>query len=245
MGQIAESHTFQTAAEANGNGTALNVRGLAGVGVQVEGVTTATINFEGTIDGSTWYALEALALATGAKATTTAADGLFLVPVAGVAQFRCRISGYSAGTITVTGLGVVHPQAAHLADVAATAALSGDLPDTAAGDLAAISAALAGTLLASVEFTADARTGELTRTSVTCTDPDTDYTQAIPDTAIGVKMRAVDDDAAFAIDEATTATVGGWLFADETEIRLLEAGTDRVLHLQSGVAATVVKVEFF
>jgi hypothetical protein len=123
--------------------------------------------------------------------------------------------------------------------------LSGDLPDTAAGDLAAISAALAGTLLASVEFTADARTGELTRTSVTCTDPDTDYTQAIPDTAIGVKMRAVDDDAAFAIDEATTATVGGWLFADETEIRLLEAGTDRVLHLQSGVAATVVKVEFF
>jgi hypothetical protein len=146
MGQIAESHTFQTAAEANGNGTALNVRGLAGVGVQVEGVTTATINFEGTIDGSTWYALEALALATGAKATTTAADGLFLVPVAGVAQFRCRISGYSAGTITVTGLGVVHPQAAHLADVAATAALSGDLPDTAAGDLAAISAALAGAL---------------------------------------------------------------------------------------------------
>lgn len=146
MGQIAESHTFQTAAEANGNGTALNVRGLAGVGVQVEGVTTATINFEGTIDGSTWYALEALALATGAKATTTAADGLFLVPVAGVAQFRCRISGYSAGTITVTGLGVVHPQAAHLADVAATAALSGDLPDTAAGDLAAIAAALAGAL---------------------------------------------------------------------------------------------------
>lgn len=96
-----------------------------------------------------------------------------------------------------------------------------------------------------IEFPADAKTGQLTRTSVTCTLANTDYEQAIPDSAIGLKMRAVDNDAAFAIGEATTATSGGWLFADETEVRLLEAGENRVLHVQSADAGTVVRVEFF
>jgi len=105
---FAVNHTFQSAAVANANGTALGVGGLPAVGVQVEGITTATVTFEGTIDGSTWYAIQAVTLTNGTIATSTAADGLFMVPVTGLDQFRCRISGYSAGTITVSGKAVTH-----------------------------------------------------------------------------------------------------------------------------------------
>jgi len=110
-------HSFQSAVVADGNGTAMNVGGLSGVGVQVEGITTATVTFEGTIDGATWYAVQAMNVNDGAKATSTAADGLFLAPVAGFDKLRCRISGYFAGTITVSGKGVVNPAGVTLAGI--------------------------------------------------------------------------------------------------------------------------------
>jgi len=114
---FAINHTFQSAAVANANGTALSVGGLPAVGVQVEGITTATVTFEGTIDGSTWYAVQGVNATTGAMATSTTADGLFQVPVTGYDQLRCRISGYSAGTITVSGKAVTHGGASAPVDV--------------------------------------------------------------------------------------------------------------------------------
>jgi len=228
--------------------TALERLITAASGVYVQLATGATIELGGDLPDTTAGDLAAIRASLGGvlgvelsgDLPDTAAGDLAAISAALAGTLSAQLSG----DLPDTAAGDLAAISAALAGTL-SAQLSGDLPDTAAGDLAAISAALAGTLLASVEFTADARTGELTRTSVTCVDADTDYTQAIPDTALGVKMRAVDQDAAFAIDEATTAAVGGWLFADETEIRLLEAGTDRVLHLQSAVAATVVKVEFF
>jgi hypothetical protein len=118
MGVFAERHAFQSAAVANGNGTAMTVEGYAGVGVQVEGITTATVTFYLSIDGSTYYAVQAVNLNDGSVATSTAADGLFLVPCAGALSMRCVISGYSAGTITVSGVGVVNAAAVNLSDVA-------------------------------------------------------------------------------------------------------------------------------
>lgn len=100
-------HAFQSAAVADGNGTAMDTGGLPGVYVQVEGITSATVNFEGTIDGSTWYAILALNMTSGAVAATTTADGLFWIP-GGVEQLRCRISSYATGTITASGRGVVN-----------------------------------------------------------------------------------------------------------------------------------------
>ena len=108
MGIYSESHVFQDAATGTGNGTTMEVSGLSAVGVQVEGITSATVTFEGTIDGSTWYAVQVANINNGAIGTTTTADGLFLAPVLGLAQFRCRISTYATGTITATGVGVVN-----------------------------------------------------------------------------------------------------------------------------------------
>ena len=99
-------HTFQSGATATGNGTAFEVGGLGAVGVQVEGITTATVIFEGTVDGSTWYAIRAYDRTNGTIASQATADGLWEVPTAGLKQLRARISAYTSGTITVSGLGV-------------------------------------------------------------------------------------------------------------------------------------------
>lgn len=112
-------HIFQDSAVADGNGTAMDVGGLAGVGVQIEGITTATINFEGTLDESTWYSVQAVNQANGVVVTSVSSDGLFNVPIAGFQQLRCRISGYSAGTIVVTGFGVVNPASVPIAGLPA------------------------------------------------------------------------------------------------------------------------------
>jgi hypothetical protein len=97
---------LQAAAVANGNGTQLDCGGLSNIGVQVTGITTATVNFEATIDGSTWYPVSALAHASATQVTSTAADGLFRADVRGFLSFRARISGWSVGAITVTAVGV-------------------------------------------------------------------------------------------------------------------------------------------
>src|ERR1051326_2019188 len=89
---------LQSAAVADGNGTAIACGGLAAIGVQVSGLVTATINWEATIDGN-WVAGMVTNRTTNTDATTTTGNGLFRFDCAGCDQFRARISGYSAGTI--------------------------------------------------------------------------------------------------------------------------------------------------
>jgi len=74
--------------------------------------------FQGTQDDTNWVAIQAQNLNDGAVATTAAVDGLFLVPVAGLSQLRCRVSAWAGGgTITVTGKGVLNAPGVTLADI--------------------------------------------------------------------------------------------------------------------------------
>jgi len=93
--------TFQDSAVTTATGSVLDVTQLEKVTVQVEGITDATVTFQGTIDGSTWYGIEAVNRNTGAKATSTTADGMFDI-VLGFAQLRANLSTYVSGTIIVT-----------------------------------------------------------------------------------------------------------------------------------------------
>lgn len=104
----AYDHVFQSAAVKDGNGETMDVGGLPGVGVQVVGITSATVTWEANVDGTNWVAIRAMNYNSGAVAGTTTGDGLFLVPVAGLAELRARISNYSTGTITVTGKGLTN-----------------------------------------------------------------------------------------------------------------------------------------
>ena len=104
----AKSFTFQSAVVTNTNGTAMTVKGFPTIGLQVTGITTATITWEGTIDGSNWVAVLATNFTSGSAATTTTADGVFYANIKGLDQFRSVVSGWSSGTITVSGLVVTH-----------------------------------------------------------------------------------------------------------------------------------------
>lgn len=95
--------TLQNAVEKNDDGTAMTVAGYASLVLQVSGAFTATVNFEATQDGTNWVAILAQDKNAGSLATTTTTAGIFEIPVAGLKQVRARVSGYSAGAVTVKG----------------------------------------------------------------------------------------------------------------------------------------------
>jgi len=71
--------------------------------VQVTGTWVATLQFEGTVDGSTYASLLSIDPATGlTSATSTTANGTFLLPLAGFRHARVRASAYTSGTAVVT-----------------------------------------------------------------------------------------------------------------------------------------------
>lgn len=75
--------------------------GDAAVAFQLSGTFSATVTFEGTLDGSNWEALEAEDAGSGTQATTATAAGIYLVPTAGLEQVRARCSTYVSGTVEV------------------------------------------------------------------------------------------------------------------------------------------------
>ena len=102
---------LQSAAVAVGNGTVMGCTDVSGgaltaVAMQVTGITTATITFEATIDGSNWLSILAENVTTGAEATTAAANGIYRVMCLGMVQVRARISSWTSGTITITGVAI-------------------------------------------------------------------------------------------------------------------------------------------
>lgn len=98
--------TLQSAAAATGDGTAMDVKGLVEVAMQVLISNTATVTFEGTIDGTNWVAVQAKNIGTGAAASTLAASGIVVMPVGGLSFVRARISAFTSGTVTVYGAGL-------------------------------------------------------------------------------------------------------------------------------------------
>jgi hypothetical protein len=102
-------HTFQDAVSATGNGTSIQVQGWATIGVQVTIADTATVTFESTVDpgtSATWASsvCTSVASTSGALVTTATATGVYYCNISGMAQFRVRVSSWTAGTVTVTGL---------------------------------------------------------------------------------------------------------------------------------------------
>ena len=96
-------HTFHSEVVTNTNGTSMWVDSFPTLGIQVVGITNATVSFVGTIDASNWVAVEVVNVSTGAKVTSTTADGIFRLPVGDIRQVRCPISSWVGGTITVKG----------------------------------------------------------------------------------------------------------------------------------------------
>jgi hypothetical protein len=74
-----------------------------GVGVQIVGITSATVTFEASCDQvPTWVSILATNVTSGTTATTTTADGIYTINVVGLQQVRARVSTYVSGNILIT-----------------------------------------------------------------------------------------------------------------------------------------------
>jgi hypothetical protein len=94
---------LQNAAVATGPGTAISMQGVRSLTLRVAGITTATVSFEGTIDGTNWFPVGLKTAADGVAVTSATADGAFKLPIDGpiLRQFRANITAWTSGAITV------------------------------------------------------------------------------------------------------------------------------------------------
>lgn len=103
-----KEHTFQSAAGATGNGTALSVQLYNSLAVQIVISATATVSFESTVDDSNWVALACTSIGSTSgtlvtSAANSGASGVYQCNVAGLSKVRMRISSFGSGTVTVYG----------------------------------------------------------------------------------------------------------------------------------------------
>jgi hypothetical protein len=95
--------TLQNAVTATGNGTAVVVNRYNTIALQVTISASATVTFEGTVDGTTYISVPCsdMSSAAGTSATTATATGTYRCSMVGLYGFRARVSTYSSGTVTV------------------------------------------------------------------------------------------------------------------------------------------------
>lgn len=109
-GSIYVDFTFQSGATGTGVGTAAQVLhpdygALTGLTLNVQGITTATVDFQANIDGTNWVPVDAVNLTTSVAATQVTADGMWRLNCGGLYQVRANITAHTTGTITITGIG--------------------------------------------------------------------------------------------------------------------------------------------
>jgi len=78
------------------------LRGQATAVVQITGTFVATLQFEGTVDGVNFFAVNMYPVVGGAAITSTTTVGQWIGVVAGFYQFRVRCSAYTSGTATTS-----------------------------------------------------------------------------------------------------------------------------------------------
>jgi len=93
-----------TSATCPGSGCVLlSVDGLGAVSVQLAGTFTGTVQFEASVDGATFTALNVLPISgTQTAVTSSTAAGIWGAQVGGLSIVRVRVSAYTNGTVRAT-----------------------------------------------------------------------------------------------------------------------------------------------
>ncbi len=87
---------------ANSGVVADAVRGLPTAIIQVLGTWSATLQFEGSVDGgNNWFTVLAVPVSGGAFVTTTTANGNWLVQTVGLSNIRVKATAYTSGRASV------------------------------------------------------------------------------------------------------------------------------------------------
>jgi hypothetical protein len=101
---LADRTATGTIAALNAN-VQMSAQGVGDVGVTITGTWVATLTFQGTIDGTNWFTIDAMPLpvtSSSVCAQTTTANGQWTIAAAGLAKVRVIATAYTSGTATVT-----------------------------------------------------------------------------------------------------------------------------------------------
>lgn len=228
--------TMQNGATANGNGTSLPVTGYATALLNIVSSPAmsggTTVNFEASVDDTTWVSINAHTVGANTISTTTTADGDYRINSAGYKSIRARISGYSAGTVTIKGYTVAN--AGPVTTVNANL-VGSSIPTTVMGTASSLSVtpiqANAASLNATVTgtVTANAGTGSFT------------VAQATPGNLLVTPVQA--NASSLNVTVANTVTIGGVTGTASslsmTPIQANAASLYTTAQLQSGTGVTI------
>jgi len=78
------------------------VTGAGVVAVQLAGSFSATVQFEGSVDGANYTSVPAAPIAGGTAVTSATSAGIWQVGAGGLRSVRARVSSYTSGTVTAT-----------------------------------------------------------------------------------------------------------------------------------------------
>lgn len=81
--------------------TVTGIDGLATAGIAVSGTWVGTVSFEGSEDGITYHALLAQNRISNLLATTTTANGYWVLNVSGLKSYRAKMTVYTSGAATI------------------------------------------------------------------------------------------------------------------------------------------------
>lgn len=83
------------------NSVNFNVQGMSAVGIQISGTFVATLQLEGSIDGSNWFSLNMVNPATGVSASSLTGAGAVVGICVGLMTVRVRASSFTSGSVKV------------------------------------------------------------------------------------------------------------------------------------------------
>lgn len=80
----------------------LAIGGHSGAAVQLSGTWVGTVTFEGTVDGTNWNSVNAVAATTSTPQATTTVNGLYRLTPGGLVSIRANMTAFTSGSATVT-----------------------------------------------------------------------------------------------------------------------------------------------
>ena len=76
--------------------------GLSAAAAQITGTWVGTIQFEGTVDGTTWVPINGVYAGANAPSPTISGNGVVRLTPSGLASFRLHMTAWTSGTATIT-----------------------------------------------------------------------------------------------------------------------------------------------
>ncbi len=103
------TEVLHSGAVAAADGSIMDVRGYTSVNVQITGITTATVTFQGNVDGTNFVNVQAYDTAGRSLGSIAIANGTYICDVTGFKNFKADITSWTSGTVVVTANATVDP----------------------------------------------------------------------------------------------------------------------------------------